>query len=149
MTSSVAKQTYKQGLYTVRNPEKYVGDVNKVFFRSSWELEANKFFDNNTKILRWASEELKIPYYKPTTKRVHNYYPDYWIEFEDRSGKIVQEVIEVKPRDQVDIHMKKRLTDYDRLMYHINVAKWEAATKYCNDRGMKFRIITEMHVFRN
>ena len=145
----MAERTYKQGRYTLQHPEKYVGNPDKIFFRSSWELYANKFFDNNSKILRWSSEEIKIPYYKPTTKRVHFYYPDYWIEFEDGEGNIVQEVLEVKPKDQVDLKQKKRLTNYDRLMYGINVSKWQAATKYCNDRGMKFKIITEDHLFRN
>jgi hypothetical protein len=32
-----------QGYFKPRHPEKYVGDVNKIRFMSSWELQADKF----------------------------------------------------------------------------------------------------------
>lgn len=140
--------SYKQGLYKLRNPDKYVGDPNKVVFRSSWELSANQFFDNNPKVLRWASEEIKIPYIKPTTGRVHHYYPDYWVEYQNKDGRVIQELIEVKPEDQVNIKKKKRLSRYDQLTYAINVSKWQAATDFCNKNGMKFRILTEQQLFK-
>jgi len=139
---------WRQGFYKVRNPDKYVGNLNEVVFRSSWELSMNQFLDNNPNILRWSSEELIIPYLKPTDKKVHRYFPDYWIEYKNRDGKIVQEVLEVKPDNQVNVGRKKRITNYERITYAINIAKWEAATKYCNDRGIKFRILTEKQMFR-
>lgn len=140
---------YKQGRYKLRHPEKYVGDPNNVIFRSSWELHANQFFDNNPNVLRWASEEIKIPYVKPTTGKVHHYYPDYWIEVRTKSGNIVQELIEVKPEDQVNINKKKRLSRYDQLTYAINQSKWQAATKFCEQHNMKFTLLTERQLFRN
>ena len=138
---------WRQGYYKVRNPEKYIGKIDKVVFRSSWELSMNQFLDNNPNILRWSSEELIIPYVKPTDKKVHRYFPDYWIEYKNRNGDIVQEVLEVKPSNQVNISTKKRVTNYDRITYAINVAKWQAATEYCNQRGIKFRILTEKQMF--
>jgi hypothetical protein len=140
--------SYKQGVYTPRNPDKYVGDPTKIVFRSSWELSMNQFLDNNPNILRWGSEEIAIPYVKPTTGRVHKYYPDYWIEFRDQEGNIKQEIIEVKPDSQVNVSKKKRLTEYDKLTYVINLAKWQAATDFCNKHGIKFRILTENQMFR-
>lgn len=145
----MANDSYKQGRYTLRNPQKYIGDPNKIFFRSSWELYANQFFDNNPKVLRWASEEIKIPYIKPTDGKVHYYYPDYWVEYEMKNGDVVQEVIEVKPQDQVNRRKKKRQSRYDQLMYAINISKWEAATLFCKKNGMKFRILTEEQLFKN
>ena len=142
-------KTYKQGRYTLRNPDKYIGDKDNVIFRSSWELAANQFFDNNPKVLRWASEEIKIPYIKPTDNKVHHYYPDYWIEYQNKTGEIVQEVIEVKPEDQVNIRRKRRLNRYDQLTYAINVSKWQAAQQFCEKNGMKFRILTEQQLFRS
>lgn len=139
---------WKQGVYKVRNPDKYVGNLNEVVFRSSWELSMNQFLDNNPNILRWSSEELIIPYLKPTDKKVHRYFPDYWIEYKNRDGKVVQEVLEIKPDNQVNVGRKKRVTNYERITYAINIAKWKAATKYCNDRGIKFRILTEKQMFR-
>ncbi|KKL19318.1 hypothetical protein LCGC14_2466650, partial [marine sediment metagenome] len=58
-------KNWRQGVYEVRNPNKYVGDLKKVIFRSSWELYMNQFLDNNPNILRWSSEEFYIPYIKP------------------------------------------------------------------------------------
>jgi hypothetical protein len=69
-----------QGYFKPRHPEKYVGDVNKIRFMSSWELQADKFLDDNPNVLRWSSEEIVIPYVKPTDGKVHRYYPDYWVE---------------------------------------------------------------------
>lgn len=108
----------------------------------------NQFLDNNPNILRWSSEEIYIPYIKPTDGKPHRYFPDYWVEYKNRDGNIVQEIIEVKPSNQVHINEKRRLTQYDKITYAINVCKWKAATEFCNKRGIKFRILTEKQMFR-
>jgi hypothetical protein len=38
-----------------------------------------KMLDANENILEWSSEGIAIPYVKPTTGRVHRYYPDFWV----------------------------------------------------------------------
>ncbi len=139
---------FKQGFYTLRNPEKYVGDPNKIFFRSSWEEHTNRFFDNNPNVVSWSSEEIHIPYIKPTDGKVHRYFPDYWVEYKDKAGNLIQEIIEVKPEDQVYIQRKKRLTEYDKVTYNINRAKWQAAAQFCKKKGIKFRILTERSIFK-
>lgn len=140
---------FKQGYYNPKHPEKYVGDVSKIRYMSSWELQAHRFFDNNTRVLRWSSEEIAIPYLKPTDNRVHKYYPDYWVEYVNREGEIVQEIIEVKPAQQTRLpktNSKHRL--YEQLTYAVNQSKWAACQQWCNARGMKFRIVTEHSLFR-
>ena len=77
----MAGKRFEQGQYIPRNPHKYVGDIDKIRYMSSYELETHKFFDNNERVLRWSSEEIAIPYLKPTDGRVHKYYPDYWVEY--------------------------------------------------------------------
>ena len=141
-------KNWRQGVYEVRNPNKYVGDLKKVIFRSSWELYMNQFFDNNPNVLRWSSEEIIIPYVKPTDGKVHRYFPDYWVEYKNRHGNIVEEIIEVKPSNQVFLNRKKRVTNYDRWTRAINESKWRAATEYCNKRGIKFQILTENQIYR-
>jgi hypothetical protein len=141
-------KSFKQGYYTLRHPEKYVGKPDNIVFRSSWEERTCQFFDNNPNVLRWSSEEFYIPYIKPTDGKIHRYFPDYWVEYKDRTGKIIQEVIEVKPSDQVFIQRKKRLTEYDKVTYNINRAKWLAASQFCKKRGIKFRILTEQSIFQ-
>jgi hypothetical protein len=104
--------------------------------------------DNNTKVLRWSSEELSIPYLKPTTGRVHKYFPDYFIEYENAQGQILREIIEVKPMNQVDLSGRKRLSDYEKITYEVNKAKWLAAKQFCDKRNIKFSILTERQLFK-
>ena len=143
---------YKQGTYQLRHPDKYVGDVTKVRFMSSWELEFHKFLDNNMNIIEWSSEELKIPYLKPTTGRVHIYLPDYWVKYLDSSGQIIEEIIEVKPEKETraprGVGKNKKTQLYEQLTWAVNEAKWKAAALYCKKRGIKFRVITEKHLFK-
>ena len=140
-----------QGFYHPRHPEKYIGNINKIQFRSSWELHMNKFLDNNPNILAWSSEEIAIPYIKPTTGRVHQYYPDYWIKYKNKAGVIQQEIIEVKPAAQTKQPRtrgkNKKAQLRESVTYAINVAKWQSATQFCNKHGLKFKLVTEKQLF--
>jgi len=148
----MAMGNFRQGYFKPRHPEKYVGDVNRIRFMSSWELKFDQFLDNNPNILRWSSEEISIPYVKPTTGRIHKYYPDYWVEYQTKDGTIIQEVIEVKPSSQVKPPKrrgKRRKTQvYEDLTYAINIAKWTAAKAFCDSQGIRFRIVTENQLFK-
>jgi hypothetical protein len=141
---------FLQGYYELKNPHKYVGsNADKIRYMSSYELNAHTFFDNNPRVLRWSSECIVIPYLKPTDGRVHKYYPDYWIEFVNKDGEILQEVIEVKPASQAKPPRSRgKHALYEQLMWAVNVAKWQAAEAYCKERNMKFRIITEKSIFK-
>lgn len=145
------RQTEK-GWFSPRNPQKYVGDITKIRYMSSWEKETHRFFDNNPNILRWSSEEVAIPYIKPTDGKIHYYYPDYWIEYKNRNGEIVQEIIEVKPADQTkppSTRGKRKQTQiFESIRWATNVAKWKACQDFCNKYGLKFRIVTEKHIFK-
>lgn len=137
---------FNQGYYVPQHPEKYVGaDVTKIRYMSSWELKFNQFLDNNPNILRWASESIAIPYLKPTDNRVHKYYPDYWIEYRTREGEILQEIIEIKPANQVKLN--KRPSTYQQLTYAVNLAKWASCQKFCESKGIGFRLLTEKELF--
>jgi len=81
MQKARTKQKFVQGIYYPRRPEKYKGDVKNIIYRSSWELQFMTFCDNSPSIIEWASEEIAIPYVKPTDKRVHYYYLDFWIKY--------------------------------------------------------------------
>lgn len=147
---------FHQGYYTPLHPEKYVGNVNKIRYMSSWELHLHKFCDNNPNVLAWAAEGIAIPYIKPTDKHQHKYYPDYWIRFKDRYGNIREEILEIKPKSQTRPSRSRKTNNkiYENIQYAVNVAKWEAAVKWCeymsNKTGRKitFRIATEESLFR-
>lgn len=142
----------KQGLYKPKHPEKYNGDVTKIRFMSSWELNFHRFLDNNPNILEWSSEGIKIPYLKPTTGRVHVYLPDYWIKYVTTQGELVEEIIEVKPDKETraprNVGKNKKTQLYEQITWAINDAKWKAAELFCKKKGIKFRIITEKHLFK-
>lgn len=126
-----------------------MGDPTKIRYMSSWELETHQFFDGNEKVVRWSSEEIAIPYIKPTDGRIHKYYPDYYVEYINNAGQLIKEIIEVKPLSQTKAprsNHKHKL--YEQLTFAVNVAKWEAAQSFCRQRGIKFRIITEKSIFR-
>ena len=142
---------YKQGLYKPNHPEKYIGDINKIVYRSSWEYRFNQFLDGNPSILKWGSECVAIPYIKPTDNKIHKYFPDYFVIYRDKSGEIHQELVEVKPISQTKITKRSNL--YEQLTYAVNVIKWQSAKKWCEGAGKQtgrktiFRIVTEKELF--
>lgn len=144
------KSIFKQGYYIPKNPQKYKGDLNNIIYRSSWELRFNEFLDNNENILEWMSEEIWIPYLKPTDNKIHKYYPDYFVKFVDSSNRQHIEIIEVKPASQIKRPRKSKNPKtalYEDLTYAVNLSKWKSATEWCNKRGIKFRLLTEHELF--
>lgn len=141
---------YYQGRFMPKHPEKYVGDLNKIIYRSGWEFKLMKWFDDNPAVLRWASEEIVIPYISPVDHQVHRYYPDFVVLFKHKTGEEKQVVIEVKPDAQTKMPAKKSRNTKRYLneiaTYAVNQAKWEAATKWCTDRGFQFQVLTEKHL---
>ena len=69
-----------KGKFTPVNPNKYMGDVDNIIYRSGWERRAMKYFDNTPKVVKWASEEVVIKYYDSVGKKVRRYFPDFLIK---------------------------------------------------------------------
>ena len=86
-----------------------------------------RYLDSHTQIVNWASEEFCIPYRSPIDRRMHRYFPDFWVEKEDGT----QMVIEVKPKQHLVPPPKP------------NHRKFEVADEFCNNKGMKFMIMTQ------
>lgn len=145
----MATVKFKQGYYTPKHPEKYLGDPTKIVYRSSWELNLHKFFDNNTRVIKWGSEIVSIPYLKPTDGRIHKYYPDYYVEFINTDGEIIRELIELKPLAQTrQPRGRGKQNLYEQLTFAVNVSKWAAAEEWCRTRGINWRIVTERSVYK-
>jgi hypothetical protein len=137
---------YLQGKFIPKNPEKYVGDVDNISFRSSWERKAMIFFDDNPNVLKWGSEELIIMYVSPVDDRPHRYFPDFILSLKSRDGLIKKYVVEVKPAIQCEPPKQKKKTQrmlMEVKTYAVNQAKWEAARKWCASNGFEFTILTE------
>ena len=133
--------------YTPVYPHKYKGNSKMIICRSSWERKFCQWCDMNNSIISWASEEINIPYVSPKDNRVHRYYPDFLIKVKESSSKIKTYVVEVKPKKQtLPPKKKKRITKsyiYECQTYAVNQAKWKAASEFCKDNRIEFKIITE------
>lgn len=138
---------WAQGIYTPKNPEKYIGN-HKPKYRSGWELTFMTFCDTNKNIIYWASEAMRIPYKHPLTGKPTIYVPDFFVVYENKFGKKVAEVVEIKPKKQSIIEGKVASAK-DRAIVAINHAKWASAKAYCQQQGFAFRVITEDDIFRN
>jgi hypothetical protein len=130
-----------------KNPKKYNGDVNNIWYRSSWELRVFKWMDTNPNVIEYSSEEIKVPYISPIDGKYHVYYPDVIAKVKKFDGSIVTYMIEIKPYKQtIEPTPKKRLTkSYINEVYTwgVNSAKWKSANEYCRKRGWTFKLLTE------
>ena len=132
-----------KGRFTPKHPEKYVGDVKNIVYRSLWERNTFRWIDANTSIVCWNSEELIVPYICETDKKVHRYYMDLW--FQTRDGK--NYMIEIKPKKQTQPPKtpKRKTRRYikESLTFVKNQSKWKAASEFALDRGWTFEVWTE------
>lgn len=135
------------GKYILTNPSKYLGDPNKIVYRSLWEKATFKFMERCTNIKKWSSE-VPILYICATDNKQHKYYVDLYIEFDD--GKRI--MVEIKPWKQtVEPKIpKKKTARYinEQLAYIKNMSKWYYAREFCKERDMEFQVWTE-HYLKN
>jgi len=135
-------KSYK-GIYKPTNPKKYVGDPNRIVYRSMLERRFMRYCDLSENVIFWSSEELSIIYRNPIDKKIHRYFPDFIIKM--KTGK--RYMIEIKPDRQTRPPKKpKRQTKSfmrESLEYVKNQAKWKAAQYYCEDNDLEFKLVTE------
>jgi hypothetical protein len=142
-------QTYQQGYYNPKNPAKYVGDITKIVFRSSWEFKFLVWCDNTPQVLRYSSEPISIPYMNPVDRRVHQYFIDMWVEILEESGKVTRWLVEIKPernlvmpkepKNPTTKTLKNHLGQVKRVM--MNLAKFQAARNFAKFQNMKFGVL--------
>lgn len=136
---------WAQGIYEVKNSQKYIGNK-KPRYRSSWELAFMNFADSNDKILQWASEAIQIPYRNPLSGKQTIYVPDFLVVYQDKFGRQLTELIEIKPKSQTILEDKIK-NARNRAVIAINHAKWAAAQQWCKRAGITFRVIGEDQIF--
>ena len=69
-----------KGKYRVLNIKKYKGDPTSVIYRSLWERKFMVYCDTKVSILKWSSEEIIVPYRSPIDRKMHRYFPDFWVK---------------------------------------------------------------------
>jgi len=109
-----------------------------------------RYCDLNENILEWGSEEIIVPYRSPVDRRVHRYFPDFYIKIKESNNTIKKYLIEIKPKKQTVPPKKpqRQTKGYLREAYEYakNQSKWAAAREYCADRGWEFKVITEIEL---
>lgn len=132
---------HQQGYLDPRSCKKLFPGISNdlITFRSSWERKYAYYCESNPNIKHWGSECIQIPYilYDGTQ---HTYYPDFLIETVDGT-KIV---VEIKPSAECRRPINEN--GYLWNAYTKNMCKWAAAKKFCQDRNMQFRILTEQTI---
>jgi hypothetical protein len=141
------KKKYKQGPYIPKNGKKYNGE-NTPFYRSSFELKFFRWCDHNPFVKQWNNECFIIPYISPLDNKMHKYYVDGYILFEDKQGKLVKFLVEIKPSSQTkpptpSKRKKKSTIIYEQSEWLRNQAKWKYADEWCKRNGFKFVVLTE------
>jgi hypothetical protein len=134
---------YQQGYYTPQNPEKILGDIRRIVYRSSWELKLFRRLDSDPNIEKWGAERIAIPYTDKGSGKLRRYYPDLIVKKKD--GKVL--LIEVKPAEQsrppTSEGKSKRRYLQECKTWATNFSKWETATRYAKERGWEFKVFTE------
>ncbi len=83
-----------KGRYTPKNPQKYVGNPQRIIYRSSWERKLMVYCDTNKDVLEWGSEEVIIPYLSPWDGQIHRYFPDFYVKVKQNTGTIKEFMIQ-------------------------------------------------------
>jgi hypothetical protein len=98
-------------------------------------------------VQEWGSETVIVPYISPLDKKVHRYFVDFYIKVVDKNGGLQKYLIEIKPERFTKppiIPARKTKAFIDEVFqYGVNEAKWKAAFEFCQDRNMKFMVLTE------
>ena len=73
-----------------------------IIYRSSWERIFCNWCDKTDSVISWQSEEKALWYYDPIAQKKRRYFPDFIIKYENKEGVVITEMIEIKPKRQVD-----------------------------------------------
>lgn len=148
----MASIRWMQGKYKPQYPEKYVGDLSKITFRSSWEHAVFKWLDATAEIVAWGSEIEVINYFDPMKNKMRKYYMDIKMAYRKSDGTNQITLIEIKPykqtiRPKANKNKSEKTIHDERATWITNSAKWEAAKKLCDEKGWMFKIWTEKDIY--
>lgn len=135
------------GRFIPKNKNKYRGHIDKITYRSSWELFYFKWLDANPKVIAWNSEESVIPYFSNADGRKRRYFMDVWFKIEGGQEFFIEikpkkETVEPVPPVQLTAAAKKRFAQ-EIYTWQVNTDKWKAAKSLADKRGIIFRLLTE------
>lgn len=131
------KSRYKQGAVSPATCRKlFESQRNKpIIYRSSYEWRFINWLEHSTRVKRWGSECIAIPYV--LGGKTHTYYPDYVVEID--TGDVW--VVEIKPKNQTRKPTNQNTYAWEQWLK--NKEKWRYAIDYCNKHNLSFKIFTE------
>ena len=139
----MAFKTYKGQFNKFKNPQKYVGNIENVTYRSLWERNVMVWLDENPNVKEWASEEIFFRYEHPVTGKSARYFPDFYVKMIDD----VVRIIEVKPKKETvkPAEPKRKTKHYinEVTTWLTNQEKWKEARYHCERNNMTFEVWTE------
>lgn len=132
--------------FTPANPGKYSGLI-PLKLRSSWEVHFAAYCDKHDDIVAWAYEPegIRIPYPDPVTSTQKIYIPDFFMTYRDAAKEEKSVMVEVKPSHEASADAARN--DQDRLLVARNMAKWAAASWWCQRHDVDFKVMTEGNLF--
>jgi hypothetical protein len=140
-----SKHAHK-GRFNPKNPGKYLGDVNQIVYRSSYERAFMIWCDTKSHVLTWGSEEVVVLYLSPVDNKMHRYFVDFFIQVQTKTG-VRKFLIEVKPErfTQAPVVPKRKSRSFlsEVKQWGVNNAKWAAARRYAAQRNWEFTLVTE------
>lgn len=162
-----------QGIYVPKNPQKVVGgeiiarsgwemafarwcDDNPSVIEWGCETAAIQYRNPATVDFE-ACRKANVNPLDPTNWKINNYYPDFYVcirDDDDEDGtKVRKFMIEIKPKYQTErpipptpgatLQEMKKFNEAART-YLQNKEKWVAAKRWCDERGMEFKVYTEV-----
>jgi hypothetical protein len=161
LNSKPNNKNYKNGLYVPINMDKILklNDKGGFYYRSGLEHKFMIYLDNNSDVVKWNPEIVKIPYIRnawdnklqETHRTEHCYYPDFYYEIIKKDGTIARVLAEIKPyKDTIPPKIGENPTlnqiknfEYDLKMYSKNMDKWRFAFEWCKVKGYEFIIIPD------
>jgi hypothetical protein len=143
--AKIGRTSHAQGIFSPKYPQKYMGDLTHLIYRSSWERDLYITCDENPAVMQWMAEPFSIPYIDPLTGQKRNYWPDALVCYMQKDGTIKRELIEIKPLKETIIEKAK--AKRDKLNLLVNQAKWAAASIFCKNNGIGFRVLTERELY--
>lgn len=133
---------YQQGYINPESCKKLFPGLqhDRIIYRSSYEKKFMTWLETHKTVKYWGSECFCIPYYYVVDEKIHKYYPDYFVEFEDGTCMVV----EIKPSNQTKKPINENCWAYKE--YVKNMCKWKATKEFCEAKGYKFKILTEQTI---
>jgi len=150
------RKGYRQGYYRPAKPEKYIGDLNKIIYRSSWEYRFCRYCDDTQSVVKWSSEPYGVKYVSPIDGKEHTYFIDFYMRMNEGEYE-VDYLVEVKPKESLKKPVFEGLQTVSKLKSYnyaaktwlVNSAKFAAAKRHAEMVGYKFVVVTEEFLFNN